>query len=165
MTTIPQTPREYYEDFASGFSVAFQVPGLEAGDIVEFATRYDPQRFHVDENAAANTPFGGLIASGFQTVLLCFQPFCKAVLQQAQALGAPGIDRLQWKRPWYPGETLDVTVTLTDKRLSSGRNDRGYLNFRMTASVNGVPTLVMEWTVILLTREGMQSQGGTNDAV
>lgn len=153
MTNTRENPREYYEDFENDFSVDFTVPGLSTSDIIAFATDYDPQRFHVDENEAANTPFGGLIASGFQTVLLCFQPFCKAVLQNAKALGAPGIDTLKWKRPWYPGETLDVNVTLADKRLSSGRDDRGYLSFRMTASVNGVPTLVMEWAVIVLTRE------------
>ena len=153
VTTTPVTTRQYFEDFESGFVFEFSVPGLNANEIIEFAQLYDPQRFHLDEIEAAKTHFGGLIASGFQTQLLCFRPFCEAVLQQAQAVGAPGIDSLKWLRPWYPGETLDVNVTLTSKRLSSKRTDRGYLCFRMEAAIKGTPTLTMEWVVILLTRD------------
>ncbi len=144
---------KYFEDFDSGFTFECSVPGLSEDEIIEFAERYDPQRFHLDANEAAKTHFGGLIASGFQTQLLCFRPFCDGVLQQAQAVGAPGIDSLKWLRPWYPGETLDVKVTLTHKRLSSKRSDRGYLGFTMLATANGAATLSMEWVVIMLTRD------------
>ena len=154
MTTTPVESRKYYEDFEDGFSFEFEVPGLSVTEITEFAALYDPQRFHLDAGEAAKTHFGGLIASGFQTQLLCFRPFCEAVLQNSQAIGAPGIDRIKWMRPWYPGETLDVKVTLTSKRLSSRRNDRGYLGFEMKAAANGELTLAMEWVVIILTRIG-----------
>lgn len=138
----------------------YSVPGLAVKEIVEFARRYDPQRFHLDEKEASNTHFGGLVASGFQTQLLCFRPFCEKVLQNTQAVGAPGIDSLRWLRPWYPGEPLDVTVTLASKRLSSKRNDRGYLGFEMKAEAHGLPTLAMNWVVIMLTREGARVKEG-----
>ena len=160
MTTTPVTTRQYFEDFEPGFVFKFSVPGLSANEIIAFAQLYDPQRFHLDEKEAAKTHFGGLIASGFQTQLLCFRPFCEGVLQQAQAVGAPGIDSLKWSHPWYPGETLDVEVTLNNKRLSSKRPDRGYLSFTMLAAANGAPTLTMQWVVIMLTRGTTNGDSG-----
>ena len=146
--------RKHFEDFVEGSVVEYAVPGLTADEITAFAARYDPQRFHLDEDEAAKTPFGGLVASGFQTQLLCFKPFCEQVLANAWGVGAPGIERLSWHRPWHPGETLRVEVSLAGKRPSSSRKDRGYLDFRLVAEAGGVPTLSMDWTVIVLTREG-----------
>jgi len=146
--------KKYFEDFKEGFNFNFQVPGLTAEEIKEFAARYDPQRFHLDEKEASKTHFGGLVASGFQTQLLCFGPFCREILLDAWAVGAPGIDSLRWLRPWYPGERLNVTVTLINKRLSSKRNDRGYLSFRLEAKMDELSILTMDWVVIVLTREG-----------
>ena len=148
----PPQAKKYYEDFETDFKFEYLVTGLSAEEIKEFAARYDPQRFHLDEDEAAATHFGGLVASGFQTQLLCFVPFCREVLVDTHAVGAPGIDELKWLRPWYPGETLSVTVTLIGKRLSSKREDRGYLNFRLEAHQDGTPTLSMTWMVIMLTR-------------
>lgn len=150
--------KKCYEDFAEGFTIDYPVAGLTDKQITEFAALYDPQRFHLDRNEAAKTHFGGLVASGFQTQLLCFRPFCTAVLGNAQAVGAPGIDSLRWLRPWYPGETLDVSVSLVSKRLSARRHDRGYLGFELKAAAQGAPTLEMNWVIIMLTREGARGE-------
>jgi acyl dehydratase len=155
------TPRIWFEDFEDGFSFEYSVPGLTVEEITEFAALYDPQRFHLDEGEAKRTHFGGLVASGFQTQLLCFQPFCEKILQDTKAVGAPGIDSLKWLHPWYPGETLDVKVTIVSKRLSSKRNDRGYLRFEMKAETSGTPTLAMEWVVIMLTKNGAMANAKT----
>ena len=144
-----------FEDFAPGFRHDYRVPGLSAEEIVAFARRYDPQAFHLDPRAAADTHFGGLVASGFQTQLECFAPFCREVLADAHGIGAPGIDELRWLRPWYPGEDLDVRVEVADSRLSTTRRDRGYLDFELRAAHAGHSTLAMRWTTILLTREGL----------
>lgn len=143
---------KYYEDFPEGFVYEYQVPGLSAEEIVAFAEQYDPQRFHLSEEEAKKTHFGGLVASGFQTQLHCFVTLCRDVFVDAEAVGAPGIDSLRWLRPWYPGETLDAAATLLEKRQSSKRTDRGYLRFRLTAAADGKPTLEMEWSVIIMTR-------------
>ena len=144
-----------FEDFQQGFVYEFQVPGLSESEIIEFARLYDPQRFHLDADAAKATHFGGLVASGFQTQLVCFQPFCRNVLNHSYGVGAPGIDSLKWLRPWYPGENLDGSVRLLSKRSSSKRKDRGYLEFLLEASTGGEPVVSMQWTVIMLTREGV----------
>lgn len=144
---------KYFEDFEQGRIYHYSVSGLNTDEITEFAQLYDPQRFHLDEEDAAKTHFGGLVASGFQTQLLCFRPFCEMALIGSSAVGAPGIDSLKWLRPWYPGENLDVSVTLVSKRLSSKGTDRGYLSFEMQASANSTPVLTMNWAVIMMTRE------------
>lgn len=154
MMNYSTSDKRYFEDFEQGETFEFQVPGLTVEEIKSFAEQYDPQRFHLDEEEAAATHFGRLCASGFQTQLLCFQPFCREVLLNAWAVGAPGIDSLRWLRPWYPGEPLAVKVTVVDKRLSASREDRGYLSFKLDAEVEGAPTLLMEWRVIILTRQG-----------
>jgi acyl dehydratase len=140
----------YFEDFNEGYVFEFDVAGLTAEEIISFASQYDPQRFHLSEDDAAKTHFGGLVASGFQTQLLCFRPFCDQVLLKTAAVGAPGIDNLKWMRPWYPGENLSGTVKLLSKRPSAKKGDRGYLNFKLEAAVNNLPTLSMDWTVIML---------------
>lgn len=150
-------PKKYFEDFEQGSIFSYSVPGLTADMITDFASLYDPQRFHLNEAEAAKTHFGGLVASGFQTQLLCFRPFCEVALLDSAAVGAPGIDSLKWLRPWYPGEPLEVSVTLISKRLSSKRHDRGYLGFEMKAETNGAPVLAMDWVVIMMTRKGEQT--------
>ena len=147
------TDKRYFEDFEEGFTFEYQVPGLTPQEIVSFASLYDPQRFHLSEAEAADTHFGRLVASGFQTQLLCFRPFCDQVLLNTWAVGSPGIDSLKWLRPWYPGEDLKGTVKLIRKRPSSKKSDRGYLTFLLEANAAGKPTLSMDWTVIMLRRK------------
>lgn len=148
------TTKKCFEDFDDGFVFGFEVPGLTADEITAFAAAYDPQRFHLDPAEAARTHFGALVASGFQTQLLCFQPFCREVLVHSHAVGAPGIDNLRWPRPWFAGESLDGTVTLEKKTASTRRIDRGYLEFLLQAATGGEPVFAMRWTVIMLTRAG-----------
>ncbi|MDJ0958317.1 MAG: MaoC/PaaZ C-terminal domain-containing protein [Arenicellales bacterium] len=150
---------KYFEDFEDGFVFHFEVPALTKEEIISFARNYDPQRFHVDAVEAEKTHFGGLVASGFQTQLLCFQPFCRQVLNSSFAVGAPGIDELKWLRPWYPGEKLKGSVQLVKKRKSTSRNDRGYLEFLLQAGVDKSPVFSMLWTVIIMTREGIDPSG------
>ena len=146
--------KKYFKDFEKGSCYEYQVPGLTVHEIKEFAALYDPQRFHLDEDEAKKTHFGELIASGFQTQLKCFEPFCRKVLINSGAIGSPGVDSLKWVRPWYPHEQLDVKVTLVEKRLSSKRNDRGYLSFKLEAKVGESMTLIVDWVVIMLTEDG-----------
>ena len=113
-----------FEDFEDDFVFDFEVPALSKEEIIGFASDYDPQRFHLDESEAAKTHFGGLVSSGFQTQLMCFQPFCRQVLNNSYAVGAPGIEELKWLRPWYPGEALEGRVKLTGKRYDKVSGSR-----------------------------------------
>ena len=148
--------KKCFEDFEVGFCFEFETEPLSVQQIADFARLYDPQRFHMDEAEAAKTHYGGLIASGFQTQLLCFGPFVREVLLDCWSVGAPGLDKLRWIRPLFPGEAMQGTVKLLSARPSSKRRDRGYLEFRLEAAVNGDPTFSMEWVTMMLTAEGVK---------
>ena len=79
-------------------------------EIVTFARAYDPQSFHLDEEAAAASIYGGLIASGWQTVCIFMRLFADGLLGRAAAMGSPGIDELRWLQPVRPGDTLRVKL-------------------------------------------------------
>ena len=83
----------------------FRTPGitLTEAEIIDFAWRYDPQPFHLDVNAAAESPYGGLIASGFQSLALCFRLFIQTGILAESSLGSPGLDELRWLAPVRPG--------------------------------------------------------------
>ena len=117
----------YFDDFEAG--QAFQSKGVTVSEsqILDFALLYDPQPFHLDKEAAAEGPFNGLIASGFQTLALAFRIFYQANVINACSLGSPGLDELRWVRPVRPGDTLKVTGTVREKRPSKSRPDRGAL--------------------------------------
>ncbi len=118
----------YFEDFETG--ERFRSPGatLSESQILDFALSYDPQPFHLDKEAAAESPYGGLIASGFQTLALGFRLFYQANVINACSLGSPGMEELRWLAPVRPGDTLYTEGEVVSKRESRSRPDRGTLN-------------------------------------
>ena len=120
------TPAErYFEDYQVGMVDEFGEVLVTAEEIVEFARRYDPQTMHVDADAAATGPFGGLIASGWHTGSLTMRLFVDHYLSKVATLPSPGIDELRWVRPVRPGDTLRMRVTVVEARRSKSKPDRG----------------------------------------
>jgi acyl dehydratase len=115
----------YWEDFAIGDSTDFGPVTVSEEEIVEFATRFDPQPFHVDAEAAAQTPFGGLIASGWHTTALFMGMFVRSVLLDSASLGSPGVEEIRWTAPVRPGDTLAGRTTITDMQPSAKNPKRG----------------------------------------
>jgi acyl dehydratase len=115
----------YWEDFTPGEVTELGPVTVGEQEIVEFATRYDPQYFHVDPEAAKASPFGGLIASGWHTTALFMGMFVRQILLDAASLGSPGIEELRWLAPVRPGDTLTARVTVGDVRESSKNPSRG----------------------------------------
>ena len=101
--------------------------------IIDFAFRYDPQPFHLDANAAADSPYGGLIASGFHTIAVCFRLFIQNGIFAQSSIGSPGLDELRWLAPVRPGDTLHSVVEVLEVRPSSSKPDRGIARMRYTA--------------------------------
>ena len=120
----------YFEDFTVGR--VFRSPGctLTEAEIVSFALTYDPQPFHIDKEAASDTPFGGLIASGFQTLALGFRLFYQTGAIAHCSLGGAGVDELRWLAPVRPGDTLKVDVEVLEQRASESRPDRGRIRMK-----------------------------------
>jgi acyl dehydratase len=115
----------YFEDFSPGRVWEMEGPTLGKDEIVDFARRFDPQYFHVDERAAADSPYGGLIASGWQTVGLCMRMICDAYLLQTASLGSPGVNELRWTKPVRPGDRLRMKMTVIEAKISRTKPDRG----------------------------------------
>jgi acyl dehydratase len=120
----------YFDDFAEG--MRFETMGMTVGEaaILDFAERYDPQPFHLDAEAAARTPFGGLIASGFQTLSLTFALFFRLRLLERANLGSPGLEEVKWLKPLRPGDTIRSVIEVVEVRPSRSKPDRGIVRMR-----------------------------------
>jgi acyl dehydratase len=115
----------YWEDFEVGDATDLGPVTVTAEEIVEFASRYDPQPFHLDEEAGRASPFGGLVASGWHTTALFMSMFVRAILLDSASIGSPGVDEIRWRAPVRPGDTLTGRTTITDIQPSSTNPGRG----------------------------------------
>lgn len=123
-------PRIHWEDFEPGEVREFGAMTVQRDEIVDFARRFDPQPFHVDEAAAHETPYGGLIASGWHTCALAMRMMCDEYLLDAASLGSPGLDSLRWTAPVRPGDTLRMRLTVLAKRVMQSRPGVGLVDTR-----------------------------------
>jgi acyl dehydratase len=114
-----------YEDLVPGKRVTFPPRSLSREDIIRFAREWDPQPFHLDEEAARRTHFGGLVASGWQTACLAMRIGVDGLFQGSTSLGSPGLDELKWLRPVRPDDPLTLTVEVLEARPSRSKPDRG----------------------------------------
>ena len=115
----------YLEDFAPGQVLESPPRTLDRDEIVAFARQYDPQPFHIDEEAAKRSVFGGLIASGWQTTGIMMRLMWDTFLKDTASLGSPGSDEIRWLRPVRPGDTLRARFTIVDVVPSRSKPDRG----------------------------------------
>jgi acyl dehydratase len=115
----------HFDDFAPGQVYPLGQRTLTRDEIVAFARDWDPQPFHLDQQAAAKSIYGGLIASGWHTVCVFMRLFADGLLNRSAALGSPGVDEIRWLRPVRPGDTLDARVEVLEVRPSRSKPDRG----------------------------------------
>ena len=115
----------WFDDFAVGQSFRTAGCTLSEAQILDFGWAHDPQPFHIDVEAARLGPFGGVIASGFQTLLVAFRLVYQERIINAASLGSPGLDELRWLRPVRPGDTLHARIRVLEKRPSQSKPDRG----------------------------------------
>jgi acyl dehydratase len=122
----------YFDDFVAGERFESAPLPITEALILEFARFYDPQIFHTDPAAARETMYGGLIASGLQTIALTFKLFFETRTIEACSLGSPGLDEVRWKLPVRPGDTLRVVAEVLETRPSTSKPDRGIVRVRYT---------------------------------
>jgi acyl dehydratase len=120
----PITDR-YFEDYVEGDVHRFGTIEVDPDELIAFAKRFDPQTMHTDPEAAKNTPFGGIIASGWHTAGLMMRLYVENYLTHAASLASPGLDELRWLKPVRPGDTLSVRVTVLKAVPSKSKPDRG----------------------------------------
>jgi acyl dehydratase len=123
-------PELFFEDFEPGRVYELGSHTVTEDEIVDFARAWDPQPFHIDPEAAANSPFGGLIASGWHTGSLWMRLYVTSMLGTAAALGSPGIEELRWLAPVRPGDTLSARLVVLEATPSARHPGRGTLRSR-----------------------------------
>ncbi len=123
----------YLDDFKPGDTFE-SVAGytFTDSDIIEFAHRYDPQAFHLDVETAKKSIFGGLIASGFQTLAVTFR-LVHSIGFLGHNMGGPGMDELRWLKPVRPGDTLRGHAEIVEVTASRSKLDRGAIKYRVSA--------------------------------
>lgn len=123
----------HYEDIVVGSKSSYGRYEVTREEVIEFASKYDPQPFHLDDEAAAQTYFGRLSASGWHTGSMAMRMIVENMKANQQAgLGSPGIDELRWLKPVYPGDTLRIEAEVLSKRRSQSRADMGIFLSRTT---------------------------------
>ena len=115
----------YFEDFEVGTPVDVGSRTVTEDEIIAFATAFDPQPFHVDRDAAAQSIYGGVIASGWHTCSMIMRLMVDGFLRESSSMGSPGVDEVRWIKPVRGGDTLSVTTTAISKKPSSSKPDRG----------------------------------------
>jgi len=138
MTTI----QYYFEDAQVGDVLELGSRTVTAAEILAFAHEFDPQPFHIDPEAAAQSIFGGIIASGWHTCALTMRLMVDGFLSRAASLGSPGVEQIRWLRPVRPGDTITARIVLLDVRASQSKPDRGAVRMR-TEVTNQAGDLVM----------------------
>jgi acyl dehydratase len=122
--------KRWLEDFEVGDKATFGLTRVSAEDIKAFARQFDPQPFHLDEEAGKATPFGGLVASGWHTAALCMRMMVDQMGQKSGSIGSPGVDELRWLKPVRPGDELSVRSEVLEVAPSRSKPDRGVLRVR-----------------------------------
>jgi acyl dehydratase len=130
--------------------LVIETPGyvMEEPEIVEFATRYDPQWFHVDpRQAASDSKFGGLIASGWHTCGVAMRLVADKVLAGSESFASPGLQYVKWPSPVRPGDTHNVRVEVLESRVSASRPTLGIVRWHWQAlNQYGTPVMELEAT-------------------
>ena len=143
----------YFDDLPKGYTFETGTRTLSEDDIIGFARQWDPQTFHTDPEAAKGSPYGGLIASGFHTLLTAFNLTLGANVWNEASMGSPGMDSLRWIRPVRPGDTLRVRIEVTSSTPSQSRDDRGRTGFQHTVlNQNGEVVMTYHCVNILARR-------------
>ena len=158
----------YWEDMPAGSVRDLGSITPTAEEIIAFATQFDPQPFHLDAEAAKDSVFGGLCASGWHTCAMAMRLMVTNFLCEASSQGSPGLENIRWLKPVFPGDTLHLRHTVVDSRPMSKRPDVGLVRTKWDmANQHGDPVLHMEgWGMFrrrekAATRAALPPEGAT----
>lgn len=142
----------YWEDMVVGSTSQFGHYDVTRDEVLEFARKYDPQPFHLSDEAAAQTHFGRIAASGWHTAAMTMAVIVEYITRTEQAgLGSPGVDELRWTKPVYPGDRIMVSGEIIDKTPSRSKPEIGSVR-TLTTVTNQDGVTVMRFISIVLMR-------------
>ena len=141
----------WFEDYVPGAVHDLGSVVVDAQEVVAFARQFDPQPFHLDQERAEKSAFGGLVASGWHTACMVMRLMVDHYLSEVSSEGSPGIDELRWLRPVRPGDQLLVKITILDARRSRSRPERGVVRSQIE-TLNQDGQVVMHLTFAVFIR-------------
>ncbi|HWC24753.1 MAG TPA: MaoC family dehydratase [Flexivirga sp.] len=151
---IPRDDRRL-EDYVVGNTATYGPISATGDEILDFATKFDPQPIHIDEAAAAAGPFGGVIASGWHSASLMMRLYVDHYMSHTASLGGPGIDELRWTAPVRPDDRLTLRTTVLETRPSRSKPDRGLLRTQCeVTNQDGVVVMTCTLMNIVTRRDG-----------
>lgn len=142
----------YYEDFSEGETFDLGPYEMTESEIVEFARQYDPQWFHAEPEAAVDSRYGGLIASGWHTGSVCMRLVVEGFLADTAVMSSPGMSEVRWPAPVRPGDVLSLTVEITNTRRSASREEFGLVESSWEATTDDGDTVLTLDTVWFIER-------------
>lgn len=147
--STPKTPRWYWEDFTPGLTMTFGPRLVEREEIIRFASDFDPQPFHLDEEAGKASLFGGLAASGWHTAGIVMRMMCDGFILDSSSLGSPGLDNLKWHKPVMAGDELSARMSVLDSRPMKSKAHVGLVQTRWEAlnQRNEVVMTIESWAM------------------
>ena len=154
-------PKLFFDDFQIGDRFASTGLTVTERAILDFARIYDQQPFHIDVNAAGDSQFGGLVASGIHTMTLSMALFFGLDIVQHAGLGSPGIDGIRWHHPLRPGDTIRITAEVSKLHPSRSRPDRGVI-WMHHETINQSDVVIMTSHVMHMLRRREASDGGSD---
>jgi acyl dehydratase len=156
--THPDRQR-YFEDYQPDTKYNLGSVEVDKQEVLDFASRYDPQPIHTSPEFAETGPFDGLIASGWHTAGLMMSLYAPCYLSEVSSIASPGMDELRWLAPVRPGDVLDVNVHIVSTRRSTSKPDRGVVNTDIcVVNQQGIVVMSMRAVNMILCRETAVSQ-------
>ena len=134
----------YFEDFTVGLTFTTDETLISKNEIIDFASKYDPQTFHLDEELAKDGPFGQLTSSGFMTLGKSFTQIFNTEVFNGTSMGAWGLDELRWTKPVYPNDILKTKVEVLESKKSKKNPTKGTVRLQQTVT-NQNDEIVMTW--------------------
>lgn len=145
-----------YEDFDEGLELPLGPYAVTREEVLEFAREFDPQPFHLEEDAARESMLGGLSASGWHTCAMMMRMMADGYIRDSSSQGSPGVDYVKWLRPVRPGDVLTGTARVQSRRISAKRPTLGLAKIvTVLRNQRDEPVLESEYTLLLLTRDGV----------
>jgi acyl dehydratase len=142
----------WFEDFTPGLTIETGGATMTEADIIDFARTWDFQPFHIDVEAAKDTPYGGIIASGFHTLVTGFRLFLAEAGIRRSSLGSPGMTEVKWLLPVRPGDTIRTTMTVVEARPSRSKPDRGVVTMDLAMRNQRAETVLTYRSPVLIRR-------------
>ena len=142
----------YFEDFQVGQVHELGTYVVSREELLAFARQYDPQPFHLDEEAGRQSIYGSIIASGWHTAAICHRLLVESLLKESASMGSPGLDELRWLLPVKPGDTLSVRIEVLATTPSRSKPDRGSLKTRMEVRNQRGEVVMTESATVLFRR-------------